>query len=56
MDDSSTENVDQNTERVPLRRLGAPDGIAKVELLLASDAASCVTGAIVVADGGRLIG
>jgi 2-dehydro-3-deoxy-D-gluconate 5-dehydrogenase len=56
MDDSSTENVNQIIERVPLRRLGEPDDIAKVALFLASDAASYMTGSIVVVDGGSLIG
>ncbi|MFF1566950.1 SDR family NAD(P)-dependent oxidoreductase [Streptomyces sp. NPDC058293] len=56
MDDSSSENVNQITERVPLRRLGEPDDVAKVALFLASDAASYMTGSIVVVDGGNLIG
>jgi NAD(P)-dependent dehydrogenase (short-subunit alcohol dehydrogenase family) len=38
-----------------MRRLGKPDDIAKVALFLASDAASYMTGSIVVADGGLLI-
>jgi NAD(P)-dependent dehydrogenase (short-subunit alcohol dehydrogenase family) len=56
MDDSSTANVNQIIERVPLQRLGEPDDIAKVALFLASDAASYMTGSIVVVDGGSLIG
>jgi NAD(P)-dependent dehydrogenase (short-subunit alcohol dehydrogenase family) len=56
MDDSSAENVNQIIERVPLRRLGEPDDVAKVALFLASDAASYMTGSIVVVDGGSLIG
>jgi NAD(P)-dependent dehydrogenase (short-subunit alcohol dehydrogenase family) len=56
MDDSSTENINHITERVPLRRLGEPDDIAKVALFLASDAASYMTGSVVVVDGGSLIG
>ena len=37
---------------VPMRRVGQPDEIASVVLFLASDAASLMTGSIVVADGG----
>jgi NAD(P)-dependent dehydrogenase (short-subunit alcohol dehydrogenase family) len=55
MDDNSTANVDQINNRVPMRRLGHPDDIAKVALFLASDAASYMTGSIVLADGGLLI-
>ncbi len=36
----------------PMRRLGQPDEIASVVLFLASDAASLMTGSIVLADGG----
>ena len=55
MDDSSTANVDQITNRVPVRRLGELDDITKVGLFLASDAASYMTGSIVVVDGGHLV-
>ena len=37
---------------IPLGRIGRPEEIARVALFLASDEASFVTGAIVVADGG----
>ncbi|HMD46603.1 MAG TPA: SDR family oxidoreductase [Acidimicrobiales bacterium] len=37
---------------VPLRRLGEPDDIAGAALFLASDAASWMTGQVVVIDGG----
>jgi NAD(P)-dependent dehydrogenase (short-subunit alcohol dehydrogenase family) len=39
-------------ERIPLRRLGTPEEVARVALFLASDLASYVTGAIVPMDGG----
>jgi NAD(P)-dependent dehydrogenase (short-subunit alcohol dehydrogenase family) len=40
----------------PLRRVGTPDDIAQAALYLASDAASFVTGAVLVVDGGGLAG
>jgi peroxisomal 2,4-dienoyl-CoA reductase len=43
---------EQYRASIPLRRFGRIDEIADVALWLASDAASLVTGAIVVADGG----
>ncbi len=39
-------------EMTPMRRVGRPDEIASVVLFLASDAASLMTGSIVLADGG----
>ena len=41
--------------RIPLGRLGAPSDIAKVVVFLASDLASYVTGASVLADGGAFV-
>lgn len=39
-------------DRIPMRRPGQPDEMAKVALFLASDDASYVTGATLIADGG----
>ena len=40
--------------RLPTRRLGVPEDIAKAALFLCSDAASWITGATLVVDGGAL--
>lgn len=40
----------------PLRRIGRPEDIAQAALYLASDAASFVTGTVLVVDGGGLAG
>jgi NAD(P)-dependent dehydrogenase (short-subunit alcohol dehydrogenase family) len=39
-------------ENTPLGRMGHPEEVASIALFLASDAASLMTGSIVVADGG----
>lgn len=44
--------VDRATARIPLRRLGRPEDVAHVALLLASDVTAYVTGAVVPIDGG----
>jgi 2-deoxy-D-gluconate 3-dehydrogenase len=41
--------------RIPLGRVGQPDDIATVALFLASDAASYVTGGVLIVDGGYLL-
>lgn len=41
--------------RLPLRRLGDPDDVAKAALFLASDAASWITGQVLVIDGGATV-
>jgi NAD(P)-dependent dehydrogenase (short-subunit alcohol dehydrogenase family) len=40
--------------RTPMRRLGEPEEVAEVAAFLLSDAASYMTGEIVVVDGGRM--
>jgi NAD(P)-dependent dehydrogenase (short-subunit alcohol dehydrogenase family) len=46
---------DKIAARLPLGRLGVPDDIAKAALFLASDAASWLTGHVLVIDGGALV-
>jgi len=41
---------------IPLGRQGVPDDIARVALFLATEASDYITGAIIVADGGYLVG
>jgi NAD(P)-dependent dehydrogenase (short-subunit alcohol dehydrogenase family) len=40
---------------VPLKRLGEPDDIARPALFLVSDAASWITGEVMIVDGGALV-
>ncbi|HET9689782.1 MAG TPA: SDR family oxidoreductase [Acidimicrobiales bacterium] len=46
---------DRLAARLPLRRLGQPDDIARAIVFLASDAASWVTGHTLVVDGGSSV-
>ncbi len=39
------------TARIPVRRMGTPDDMAKAVLFLASAAAGCMAGASIVVDG-----
>jgi NAD(P)-dependent dehydrogenase (short-subunit alcohol dehydrogenase family) len=41
--------------RLPLRRIGEPDDVARAALFLVSDAASWITGHTLVVDGGALV-
>ena len=47
--------LEEFTSRIPLRRMGVPDDIAKVAVFLASSAADYMTGSLLVVDGGRLL-
>lgn len=47
--------LDAFLAKVPMRRIGVPDDIARAVLFLASDLASYVTGTQLVVDGGRLL-
>lgn len=49
-------DTDAFTAKIPMKRFAQPDEMATVALFLASDAASYMTGSIVVADGGVLLG
>ncbi len=40
---------------IPLKRVAEPDEIAEVMLFLVSDAASYITGEVILADGGRML-
>jgi NAD(P)-dependent dehydrogenase (short-subunit alcohol dehydrogenase family) len=46
------EHEAEMVSHIPLRRLGEPDDIASVALMLISDASSWLTGQVVVVDGG----
>jgi len=51
---SDRELMAKYTRAIPLRRFGRPEEIAAVACFLASDAAQCVTGAVIPVDGGNL--
>ncbi|MCK4177255.1 SDR family oxidoreductase [Aciditerrimonas ferrireducens] len=46
---------DRVASRLPLKRLGEPDDVAKAALFLCSDAASWITGSTLVVDGGAMV-
>lgn len=43
-------------QRIPLRRMGEPDDIARAVLFLAAPASEYITGSVIVVDGGYLLG
>jgi len=47
--------VDQFTKALPLNRIAAPEEMAGLVMLLASDAGSYMTGGVYVADGGYMV-
>ncbi|MEZ5309585.1 MAG: SDR family oxidoreductase [Microthrixaceae bacterium] len=49
-------NEDAVAQMVPLHRLGEPEDIANAALFLGLDAASWMTGSMLVVDGGMLLG
>jgi 2-deoxy-D-gluconate 3-dehydrogenase len=54
--DISEEVLQAFEAMIPLKRMVAPDDIARTVLFLASDLASYMTGTQIVVDGGRLLG
>ena len=52
IDGQDPQFVKNYSKRVPLKRMGKPDEIASTVLFLASDAASYITGATIMVDGG----
>lgn len=53
-DFKSQEEIDRILERSSLHRKAGPEEIARCALFLASDAASFITGQVLIADGGRI--
>lgn len=54
-DIAADEFLEAFTARVPLHRIGEPDDIARMALVLASDVSNYMTGSQVVVDGGYLL-
>lgn len=53
MTDSLSDSIKEGMlEQIPLRRIGAPEDIAKTAVFLASDAAAYITGQVIAVDGG----
>ncbi len=48
--------IQQVADKMPLKRIGAPEDIAKAALFLASDDSSWITGAAITIDGGIMCG
>ena len=46
------DTLDEMTERVPLKRMGRIEDIARMALFLSSDWGSYITGALIPVDGG----
>lgn len=53
MNDNEARVKEMLAEKVPLKRFGTPDEIANLVVFIASPAASFITGACMVADGGQ---
>lgn len=49
------EAVRRSEARIPLRRLGRPEEVARAALFLVSDEASYITGAVLFVDGGQSV-
>jgi hypothetical protein len=50
----NTEHMEELLSEIPLGRMGKPEEVADLVLYLASDAASYVTGATLIIDGGMM--
>ena len=53
--DAGPADLEAFMARIPMRRMGDPDDIGKIALVLASDLASYMTGSQLVVDGGALL-